>query len=122
MAGKAAVIPIEGDARELELTSGRALRVRAHGADETLEIVEASGTVSLTVRLTPEGPVIVAQGARLEVRAAESIDLAAKNVSITADESLAMTSKGTLSTSSDKAMRVHSEDEVRVTGRMIHLN
>jgi hypothetical protein len=108
---------IEPAYRELPLASGRRLRVlgeqTADGPTERIEVLEADGALSLRLRLTDEGPVLVLEGARLELKGSRAIALAAPEIDIEADQ-LRLTSKG--------ETRIRAEEDVRVVGRLIHLN
>lgn len=108
--------------RTLRLAGGRSLAVRREAGAEVVEVREPGGEVCLSVELTEGGALLRLTGARLELAASEEVSIVAPAVRIAATESAAFTSAGTLAVESDKDMRVHSEDEVRVTGKMIHLN
>lgn len=102
--------------------SGRTIALYPDGAEEYLEIIEPSGQLSLKVRLTEEGPVMVLEGARLELKSAESVTLAAKRIAITAEEEASVESNGSLKIGSSDDMKIHSEEDVIVTGKILHLN
>lgn len=96
--------------------SGRAVRFGpdAHAEGDLLEIVAPDGTVELSVRLTPSGPVLRLEGVRLEVRGRESLDLSAPRVRVHADERLELGSRGDVA--------IAAGDDVRVDGERIWLN
>ncbi len=102
--------------------SGRTIALYPDGEEEYLEVIEPSGQLSLKVRLTEDGPVMVLEGARLELKSAKSINLTAKQIAITAEEEASVESKGSLKIGSSEDMEIHSEEDVRVTGKIIHLN
>lgn len=108
--------------RTLELAGGRSLVVRREAESEVVEVREPGGEVCLSVELTEGGALLRLTGARLELAASEEVSIVAPAVRISASESATLASAGTLAVTSDKGMSVRSEDEVRVTGRMIHLN
>jgi len=130
MADEAEVIAIQpADAepgaqapRTLQLPSGRAVTVHADTHGERLEITETSAQLSLQVRLTDQGPLIVAEGAALELHGAESIALRARTVTIAAEERAQLSSAGELQVESKEELRIRSDDAVRVNGEMIYLN
>jgi len=76
----------------------------------------------VTVRLTDEGPVVTVQGAHLELKATETLALEAKEVKIKAQEIASVESKGSLKIDSSDKMDIHSHDDIRVVGKIIHLN
>jgi hypothetical protein len=128
MSKKAEVINLERSEEEtstkksLQLDSGRQVLVQSDGKGELLEVLERGGEVVMTVRLTDEGPIVSVQGARLELKSTESIALEAKKIRIKAQEEATIESEGTLKIESSKNMDVNSEDDIRVVGKMIHLN
>ena len=121
MADNAPVIPLN-QGRTLALDSGRTLKVTERADQDLLEITEASGQVSLRIQLTAAGPVIVAEGARLALKATESIELKAETVSISAGTDLNIDAGGRVAIDSKQETRIHCEEDIRVTGAVIHLN
>ena len=128
MSKKAEVINLEPSEAEqstqksLQLDSGRQVLVHANEKEEILEIVEPGGEMVMAVRLTEKGPIVSVQAAQLELKSTETIALEAKKVRIKAQEAASIESEGTLKIESSKNMDVNSEDEIRVVGKMIHLN
>jgi hypothetical protein len=72
--------------------------------------------------MTDAGPVVTVRGVHLELKSTETITLDAKKVKIHAQEEAVVKSKGTLKVDSAKKMDIHSDDEIRIDGKMIHLN
>jgi len=128
MSKKAEVINLEpsevekSNQRNLQLDSGRQVLVHSDEKGELLEILERGGKAVVTVRLTDEGPVVTVQGAHLELKSTDTIALDARKVRIKAQEEASIESEGTLKIESSKNMDVTSEDDIRVVGKMIHLN
>jgi len=128
MSKKAEVINLERSETEqstkksLQLDSGRQVLVQSDEKEELLEILERGGEVVMTVRLTDEGPIVSVQGAHLELKSTETIELEAKKIRIKAQEEASIESEGTLKIESSKKMDINSEDDIRVVGKMIHLN
>jgi hypothetical protein len=108
--------------QQMQLDSGRQVVIHSNENEELLEIVEAEGEVILKVRLTDAGPVISVQGTHLEIKSTETLTLESKRVRIRAEEVAGLESKGSLEINSSKGMGIHSDDEIRVVGKMIHLN
>ena len=111
-----------GEAREVYLREGRTLTVSTQGADELVEIRAASGTVEVRILLTEQGPVLQMEAVRLKLKASESVELEAKQVSVKAQESLALASEGDVKVTSAGETKVEAEGDVRVVGKTIHLN
>jgi len=128
MSKKAEVINLERSEEEtstkksLQLDSGRQVLVHSNEKEEILEIVERGGEMVMAVRLTDEGPIVSVQAAQLELKSTETITLDAKKIRIKAQEEASIESEGTLKIESSKNMDVTSEDDIRVVGKMIHLN
>jgi len=128
MSKKAEVINLERSEEEkstkksLQLDSGRQVLVHSDEKGELLEILERGGKAVVTVRLTDEGPVVTVQGAHLELKATETLALEAKEVKIKAQEIASVESKGSLKIDSSDKMDIHSHDDIRVVGKIIHLN
>ena len=76
----------------------------------------------MTVRLTDAGPVISMQGACLELKSTETLTLDAKKIKIKARDEASIESKGTLDIDAADEMEIKSGQDVRVKGKMIHLN
>lgn len=127
MSKKAGVISMErledkkAAAKRLQLDSRRYILIRSKEKEELLEIVDG-GEVVVTVKLSDEGPVVTVQGAHLELKSTETIALEAKEVKIKAQEKTSIESMGSLNIDSSEKMDIHSNDDIRVVGKIIHLN
>jgi len=128
MPEKTKVISLEPSAsrqcktQQMQLDSGRQVVIHSNENGELLEIVETEGEVILKVRLTDAGPVISVQGTHLELKSTETLTLESKKVKIIAEQQAEVESKGSLKINSSKEISIHSDDEIRVVGKMIHLN
>jgi phage gp45-like len=100
--------------REVYLREGRTLSVQQAGSDDLVEIRSSSGQVEVRIRLTEDGPVLQMESARLQLKAAESVEIDSKRVAIRATEAVTIESKD--------EVKVEAEGEVRVNGKMIFLN
>ena len=108
--------------KRVQLDSGRQVLVRSENNEELIEITEPEGEVIVKVRMTDEGPVVSVTGAHLELKSTETISLKAKKIKLQAEEEAVVESKGSLSLDASKKMDVHSDDDIRVNGKMIYLN
>lgn len=128
MSKKAEVINLEpseekkSKQKNLQLDSGRQLLVHSDEEGELLEILEQGGKAVITVRLTDAGPIVTVQGAHLELKSTETLALEAKEVKIKAQKNASVESKGSLKIDSSDTMDIHSQDDIRVVGKIIHLN
>jgi phage gp45-like len=90
----------------LNLRHGRTLTVEPVGADELVEIRAPSGVVELRVKLTDDGVVLQLEGARISLKATESVDVECRTFNVNADADMHLQAKG----------------DVHVNGQIIHLN
>jgi phage gp45-like len=116
----ATVVPI--DAREVALQHGRRLTAAAVGADDVIEICGQGGAVELRIRLTPEGPVLQLEGVRLSLKAAEAIDVECATFNVRARDAVDLRSEGAVRVHADTGVEVDATGDVRVSGKLIHLN
>jgi hypothetical protein len=91
------------DGSIIVLPSGRTVTVEA--ASETIRVTSPTGTVELLLRLTPEGPMLVATGS-LQLSVPEQLSL----------------ETGSLKVHSRGDMDFKADGEVHIEGTMIHLN
>lgn len=110
----------ETSEREVFLRDGKKLIVSDQGADQIVEIRNESGMLEVRIKLTDEGPILQMEGARLSLKATESVEIESSRVSVKADE-LALSGKN-VSIASEEDVNVNANGEVRVRGKMIYLN
>ncbi len=106
--------------REVFLRDGKKLVVSDQGADQVVEIRNESGMLEVRIKLTDQGPVLQMEGARLSLKAAESVEIESSKVSVKADE-LSLAGKS-VSVSTEEDVNVNANGEVRIVGKMIFLN
>ena len=112
----------EGGEDRLRLESGREIVARSDREEDLIQIVEPKGEITLTVRMTDAGPIITAEGAHLSIKATESVTLDAKKIRIHAEEEAVLQSEGRLQLDSADKTDIRSDGDIRVEGKMIHLN
>lgn len=106
------------EGRTMTVKGGRTISV----ADDVVELRAPSGMLELRIRLTEEGPVLQVEGVKVAIRAAEAVSVDCKTFEVRAEEAVKLHSDGQLDVSSEKEMKINSTDEIRVVGKMIHLN
>lgn len=111
-----------GETRELYLREGRTLTVAARGAEELIEIRAASGQVEVRIVMTEQGPVLQMEAVRLQLKAAEAVEVETKQFTVKAQESVTLASEGEVKLTSAGETKVEAEGDVRVVGQQIHLN
>jgi len=98
----------------LELANGRTVTIATSEDGETVEFRADGGDVELRVKMTADGPVVQLSGARVEINAAESIEMSCKEFKVNASERLTLGSEGKLD--------LESKDDMVMRGKMIYLN
>ena len=106
----------------MQLDSGRQILVHSSEKEELIEIAAPEGEIIMKVRMTDDGPVISVSGAHLELKSTETIALKAKQIKIQAEEDAVVKSKGSIEIDSSKKLAIHSNDDICVAGKIIHLN
>lgn len=106
------------EGRTMTVKGGRTVSVQ----DDVVELRAASGMLELRIRITEEGPVLQVEGIKVALKAAEAVSVDCKTFEVRAEEGVKLHSDGELDISSEKEMKVSSTDEIRVVGKMIHLN
>ena len=104
------------------LAHGRLLTVDSAGAEQFVEIRGASGLVELRVKITEDGPVLLIEGVRISLKAAQAVHVDCPRFTVTASHSIEMASQGTIQVSGEGDVCVDAKGEVHVKGEMIHLN
>lgn len=108
--------------KALALAHGRTVSISSGDDGETVEIRADGGEVELRIRMTPEGPVVQLDGAKVEINAAESIRMQCKEFSVQATEKLELGSDKELAVKSTGKMDIESADDCVIRGKMIYLN
>ncbi|HEY4060233.1 MAG TPA: hypothetical protein VGM39_26645 [Kofleriaceae bacterium] len=110
----------EGSEREVFLRDGKRLVVSEQGADQVVEIRNESGMLEVRIKLTDQGPVLQMEGARLQLKGTESVEIDSKKVAIKAEQ--INLDGGNVSIKSEEDVEVEGKNDVRVVGKMIYLN
>lgn len=104
-------------ALEKDLPYGRTLRVAVDG----LEIRGPEGS-EVFVIFTEQGPVVRLRAARLELEATDELRLAARRVTVQAEDTVTIGSSGGVAVHARGDLDLHASGELRATAEMIHLN
>lgn len=107
--------------RDVFLREGRKLTVVEQGHEDLVEIRNESGQLEVRIQLTEQGPVLQMESVRLSLKAAETVDITSKSVSIHGTEQLALHG-GAVAVTADSDLNVNAGGEVRIVGKMIYLN
>ena len=122
----------------IELIGDRQLVVEHRPAENVLQIVGADGRVSLSIHITPAGPVLRFEGSGLIVQTAGALEIDAQRVLIQGREGVAIASggdaviqvAGALSLQADAQqltarlgdIEIRANDDVAVNGERIRMN
>ena len=109
------------DTREIYLRDGKKLVVSEAGADQLVEIRDGAGLVEVRIRLTEQGPVLQLDGVRLQLKASESVEIESPRVAINGSEAVEIAG-GEIKINGEEDVEVEAEGDVRVRGKIIHLN
>lgn len=131
-------VAAEPDAGLVELIGSQRLVVeRGPGAD-TLRLYGGDGRLTLTVRVTPEGPVLMVEGGGLAIRAEGALAIDAQHVAIRGREGVVVQTGGDLCvgaagsldvsaqrqqlTATHGDVRVYASDDVVLDGERVRMN
>jgi hypothetical protein len=106
---------------ERDLPSGRSVIVRLDGGKEELEVRSPQGEVEVRITLTDAGPVISLRGARLELDAADAVAVNCRKFEVNSSEATTLSSAGAVQITGNE-MNVETTDDIRLKGKIIHLN
>jgi len=107
--------------RQVYLRDGRTLTVSELGADQLVEIRNPSGLLEVRIALTEQGPVLQMEAVKLQLKASETVEIAANRVEIQGNEQLDLKGKA-VQVHADEEVHVDAAGDVRVTGKVIWLN
>ncbi len=108
-------------AGELVLATGHRLVSCGDGREPQVQVIGPAGDVQLSIRLTPSGPVVQLQAARLELSAKESLSLTAPRVEIRTSDGFSVQSGGAMALEASEILAQASGD-IRLDGRTLLLN
>jgi hypothetical protein len=112
----------QGASQSLPLDHGRAVLVLDDEGTRNVEIRDAGGGLMLRVRMTPEGPVVQLEAARLELVAKHDVAVRCERFEVDASQSAVIKSQGALHLESAEPLTVHSDGDVKVSAATIWLN
>lgn len=112
----------DSDERDLVLTSGYRIDVHNDNKEEVIKITSPNDDLLMQIRITNEGPVVCLQGAHLQLHSTGTIALEAKKINIQAQEETVVESKGKLDVKAAQKMDIHADDDIKISGKMVHIN
>lgn len=106
---------------EKALPSGRSVVVRVDGGCEELEVRSPQGDVEVRITLTDAGPVVCLRGARLELESPEAVAINCRKFEVSTQDGTELKSAGLVQIEG-REMNIKTEDDIRLKGKIIHLN
>ncbi|MGF1578723.1 MAG: hypothetical protein ACFCD0_05105 [Gemmataceae bacterium] len=104
------------------LKSGRVLALKVADTSEDLEIRSPDGELELRITLTADGPVVHLKAAKLQLEATDEVAVRCKKFSVHTTEATSLETEGDMHLSAKGEMTSHSDDDTKITGKMIYLN
>ena len=80
----------QSEEREVYLKDGRKLLLSEQGGDQLVEIRNESGLVEVRIKLTEEGPVLQMEAVRMQLKAAEQVEIQSARVEINGTEQVSV--------------------------------
>jgi hypothetical protein len=101
--------------------SGRRVTLLLGMDGEELEICSPEGALELRVLLTPTGPVLRLEAARIEVQAPEEFRVACGEFHVAAERRLRLQAGEDVQIAAER-MQVRTRDDIRMNGSFVRLN
>ena len=101
--------------------SGRRIALRRDGSAEVLEVSNPSGRLELSVRFTPEGPVLSFEAARISL-VAPDIDVRCDRLRIDASATVETRAGADIVSVAGGMMRQRAADDLTIDGKNVLIN
>lgn len=106
----------------VSLKSGRVVALKVDGTSEELEIRSPEGDLELRITLTADGPVVHLKTAKLQLEATDEVAVSCKKFSLHTTEGTSLETDGNMNLAAKGEMTTHSDEDTKITGKMIYLN
>ena len=103
------------------LVSGRQVQVGERDGLDYVEVTSASGDIELSVRFTPEGPVLSLRAVKLAL-SAQTLDLRCARLQVEATERIETTSGGDIVTIAKGELRQRAFEDLSIDGKNVLIN
>ncbi len=104
------------------LPDGRQLVLSWADGQGELALHDPSGQLEITIRITPEGPVLQLSGGRVELSSTDTVSIRGRELHLEAAERASLSSDGGVDIRSTGDTEMTAQGDVRVLATMIHLN
>jgi uncharacterized Zn finger protein len=105
----------------LRLTSGRRAAFRQREGDDILTVTAADGRVELSVRFTPDGPVLSFDSAGLRLESPGTVTFSCERFQVEAREAVALHSAGAIEAAAEGGTVVQAGGPLRVEGHAVEV-
>lgn len=110
----------EDNTHSLTLASGHCVNI--NHLESEIHVESPNGEISVRIVLSEGVPVIELHSANLNLQTIEDIEVNCRKYTINSNENIEMHADGQLKLDSREEMKLSSEDDVRVNGKVIWLN
>lgn len=104
------------------LASGRTLLIEADTNGEKIAILSPQGETELSIRLTPDGPVLLLRGVQLEIESANCLSVNCKEFAVNASDAVHIQAAGQMVLASGDDIRLKSAQDTHIDGDMVKIN
>jgi hypothetical protein len=102
--------------KSVQLVGRQQLVIEHREADDTLQLYGSDGRLTLTLRITPDGPVLLVEGADLAIRATGALAIDAQRVAIRGRDGVVLHSDGDTCVSAAGSLELTAErQQLRAT-------
>jgi len=108
--------------RQINLNSDYKLSIKTKSKKEIIELLDNKGNISLEIKLTDSGPVISAQGLKLDISSTEDLSFRSKKIIIDSEEETLISSQGKTLIKSKGDIKINSDNDIRMNSKLIYLN
>lgn len=110
------------ETQHINLKSNYALNIKTAEENDILEIIDTEREITLSISLTPSGPVISARGMKLDISAMDNLSIRSKKIVIDSEEETLLTSSGKISMASQDDVNINADENIKLNSKLIYLN
>ena len=103
-----------------DLPTGHQVEIDLDGHE--IRVDDPKGDVLVRIFLDESGPTVELQGARLQLRSTESVDVSCSDFKVNAERDIHMNAGAQLTVESTQELHLNCETDVRIRGKVIWLN
>jgi hypothetical protein len=103
-----------------ELATGHQVEIDLDGQE--IRVDDPKGDVLVRIYLEASGPTVELQGAKLQLRSTESVDVNCADFKVNAEQDIHLNAGAQLTVESTQELHLNCETDVRIRGKVIWLN